>query len=221
MRPSVGFRPTRPDHAAGMRIEPPASVPICNGPNPAAPAAPAPDEDPPGVWAGFQALRVMPCSGQSPGDFQPYSVVVVLPTITAPAAFNPTTAGASSATGAASLVRLPRRVGKPATSTRSFTVHGHAIQHSERASDAPAHFAFSGGFDRARVQHGERVERGVQARDAFGDGLQHLHGAEHAAGVERQHVLGGQQSGVGSWHGLFPIRCVRAQHGARRRRCKP
>ncbi len=124
MRPSVGFRPTRPDHAAGMRIEPPASVPICNGPNPAAPAAPAPDEEPPGVWAGFHALRVMPCNGQSPGDFQPYSVVVVLPTITAPAAFNPTTAGASSGTGAGSLVRLPRRVGKPATSTRSFTVQG-------------------------------------------------------------------------------------------------
>src|SRR5579859_5662059 len=123
-RPSVGFRPTRPLHAAGMRIEPPASVPICNGPKPAAPAAPAPEDEPPVVCAGFQALRVMPFSGQSPGDFQPYSVVVVLPTMTAPAAFRPTTAGASSATGLGSEVRLPRRVGNPATSTRSFTVHG-------------------------------------------------------------------------------------------------
>src|SRR5579859_183371 len=98
-RPSVGFRPTRPLQAAGMRIEPPASVPICNGPKPAV------------VCAGFQALRVMPFSGQSPGDFQPYSVVVVLPTMTAPAAFRPTTAGASSATGLGSEVRLPRLVG--------------------------------------------------------------------------------------------------------------
>ncbi len=48
-RPKVGFSPTRPHHAAGMRIEPPASVPICSGPNPAAPAAPAPDDEPPVV----------------------------------------------------------------------------------------------------------------------------------------------------------------------------
>ena len=74
--------------------------------------------------SGFHGLRVMPCSGQSPGDFQPNSVVVVLPMITAPAAFSPTTAGASSVTGVGSVRRLPRRVGKPATSTRSFTVHG-------------------------------------------------------------------------------------------------
>jgi hypothetical protein len=64
----------------------------------------------------------MPCSGQSPGDFQPYSVVVVLPMMTAPAAFSPTTLGASSLTGAGSDRREPRRVGNPATSTRSFTV---------------------------------------------------------------------------------------------------
>src|SRR5580692_7015077 len=107
-----------------MRIEPPASVPICNGPNPAAPAAPAPEDEPPVVTSGFHGLRVMPCSGQSPGDFQPNSVVVVLPTITAPAAFRPTTLGASSVTGVGSVARLPRRVGNPARSTRSFTVQG-------------------------------------------------------------------------------------------------
>ena len=66
----------------------------------------------------------MPCNGLSPGVFQPNSVVVVLPRITAPAAFRPTTMGASSCTGVASVVRLPRRVGKPATSTRSLTVVG-------------------------------------------------------------------------------------------------
>src|ERR1700750_2347552 len=66
----------------------------------------------------------MPCSGQSPGDFQPTSVVVVLPRITAPAAFSPTTMGASSGTGSGLVVRLPRRVGKPARSPRSLTVAG-------------------------------------------------------------------------------------------------
>ncbi len=123
-RPKLGFSPTTPHHAAGMRIEPPASVPTCSGPKQAAAAAPAPAEEPPGVMSVFQGLRVMPCSGQSPGLFQPYSVVVVLPTITAPAARSPVTSGASSATAAASVSRLPRRVGSPATSTRSLTVTG-------------------------------------------------------------------------------------------------
>jgi len=36
-------------HAGGMRTEPPASVPTCNGPNAAAPAAPAPEDEPPVV----------------------------------------------------------------------------------------------------------------------------------------------------------------------------
>src|ERR1700709_2948711 len=108
-----------------MRTDPPASVPMCSGPKPAAPAAPAPDDEPPVVYAGFHGLRVMPCSGQSPGDFQPNSVVVVLPMITAPAAFNPATIGASSVTGSALVVRLQRRVGKPASASRSLTVHAH------------------------------------------------------------------------------------------------
>ena len=58
-----------PDQAAGMRMEPPASVPTCSGPKPAAAAAAAPAEEPPGVCAVFQGLRVMPLSGQSPGAF--------------------------------------------------------------------------------------------------------------------------------------------------------
>ena len=74
-----------------MRMEPPASVPMCSGPKHAAPAAPAPEELPPVVCAGFHGLRVMPCSGQSPGVFHPNSVVVVLPRITHPAARNPAT----------------------------------------------------------------------------------------------------------------------------------
>ena len=65
-RPKLGLSPTTPDQAAGMRMEPPASVPICKGPKPAAAAAAAPEEEPPGVCAGFQGLRVMPVAGQSP-----------------------------------------------------------------------------------------------------------------------------------------------------------
>ena len=91
-----------------------------------------------GRVAGFHGLRVMPCSGQSPGDFQPNSVVVVLPRMTAPAAFSPATIGASSGTGSALVVRLPRRVGKPARSTRSFTVHGTPSRMPIGRPDSPA-----------------------------------------------------------------------------------
>ena len=66
----------------------------------------------------------MPLSGQSPGDFQPNSVVVVLPRMTAPDSLSPVTDGASSVAGVVSVVRLPRRVGKPAMFSRSFTVAG-------------------------------------------------------------------------------------------------
>ena len=103
---------------------PPASVPRCSGANPAAQAAAAPDDEPPGLASVSHGLRVMPCSGQSPGDFQPNSVVVVFPNSTAPCASRPSTAGASSAAGVVGVVRLPRRVGSPATSIRSLIVTG-------------------------------------------------------------------------------------------------
>jgi hypothetical protein len=46
--------------AAGMRIEPPLSVPVASVVVPAASAAAAPPEEPPGVFFGFQGLRVTP-----------------------------------------------------------------------------------------------------------------------------------------------------------------
>lgn len=46
-RPWVGLRPTTPQSAAGLRIEPPVSVPIAPKQSPAATAAPAPLDDPP------------------------------------------------------------------------------------------------------------------------------------------------------------------------------
>ena len=48
-RPRLGLRPTRPQQAAGMRIEPPPSLPCATGTMPAATAAAEPPEEPPGV----------------------------------------------------------------------------------------------------------------------------------------------------------------------------
>ena len=61
----LGFRPTMPHQAAGMRTEPPMSVPSASGTQPAATAAPEPPEEPPGVPLGFHGLRVTPQSGLS------------------------------------------------------------------------------------------------------------------------------------------------------------
>jgi hypothetical protein len=61
-RPRVGFSPKRPLQAAGMRIEPAASVACANGTTPAATAAPAPPLDPPALRSGSHGLRVAPYS---------------------------------------------------------------------------------------------------------------------------------------------------------------
>jgi len=59
----VGFIPGSPEYDDGMRIDPPPSLPVHAGNNPAATAAAEPPDDPPGVRSVFHGLRVMPCSG--------------------------------------------------------------------------------------------------------------------------------------------------------------
>jgi len=101
IRPWVGLSPTRPQKAAGMRTDPPRSLPIVKGPNPAATAAAPPDVDPPGVRARFQGFRAVPCWLLMPDARQPRSGIVVLPSRTAPASSNRAAGGASVGDGAA------------------------------------------------------------------------------------------------------------------------
>ena len=56
MAPRVGFSPTRPQQAAGTRIEPPASVAWAIATIPAATAAAAPPEEPPGRSGGIERV---------------------------------------------------------------------------------------------------------------------------------------------------------------------
>jgi len=85
MRPKLGLRPTTPDQAAGMRTEPPMSVPSASGTQPAATAAPDPPEEPPGVRDESHGLRVTPQSRLCVKLEYANSGVVVLPTMMAPA----------------------------------------------------------------------------------------------------------------------------------------
>src|SRR2546421_10108087 len=111
-----------PEKPAGIRIDPPPSVPRCRHPIPSAAATAAPPLDPPEVRCAFHGLRVIPVSGESQTAFQPNSGVVVLPRRTAPASRKRPTAGASSLQGwLASVLREPRNVGQPLVRMISLT----------------------------------------------------------------------------------------------------
>src|SRR6185437_12385518 len=90
-RPKVGFRPTMPQRLAGIRIEPPVSLPVAAMQKPAATAAAEPPEEPPGTRSVFHGLRVGGVTVP-----QAYSCVVVLPRKTAPALRSRATAAAST-----------------------------------------------------------------------------------------------------------------------------
>jgi hypothetical protein len=112
--PSVGLNPTTPQKDAGMRIEPPASVPVAMGTAPAASVAPEPALEPPGFFAGSHGLRVTPVRGELPVPFQPNSGVVVFPITIAPPSTSRATIGEDVAAGSSELVSDPFPVGSPA-----------------------------------------------------------------------------------------------------------
>jgi hypothetical protein len=113
MRPRVPLRPTRPQHAAGIRIEPPPSFAWAIGTIPAAVALALPPEEPPGVRDGSHGLRAGPKRSGSVTGRIPSSGVFVLPTMIAPASRSRRTS-ALSASGTKSpmqfiapVVRMP------------------------------------------------------------------------------------------------------------------
>ena len=63
MRPRLGFSPTIPQNDAGMRTDPPMSVPSASATQPVATATAEPPDEPPQVLDGSQGLRVSPHSG--------------------------------------------------------------------------------------------------------------------------------------------------------------
>src|SRR5436190_18698591 len=127
-----------------MRTEPPPSVPIPSGPRPAATAAPAPPDEPPGVTAGFHGLRVTPLSGVSVTPLWPNSELVLCANTIAPASRSRATAGASASDGVLSVSLLPIEAGQPLTRTSSLIETGtpsiadSALPFFQRRSEARA-----------------------------------------------------------------------------------
>src|SRR5438309_3346532 len=85
IRPRLGFNPTSPQHEAGIRIEPPPSLPCPRATIPEATAAAVPPDEPPAVRERSHGLRVGPNWRGSVVGSSPHSGVLVLRPRIAPA----------------------------------------------------------------------------------------------------------------------------------------
>src|SRR5215218_2394311 len=85
IRPGVGRIDATSQKLAGVRTEPPKSVPCASGTKPAATATAEPPDEPPEVSATSNGLRVGPHRRLVHTAPKPNSGVLVLPMITAPA----------------------------------------------------------------------------------------------------------------------------------------
>ena len=116
--------PKTPLKLAGIRMEPPPSLPVAMVQRPAARAAPAPPLEPPGEWLVFQGLRQGSLTLFSVVPDCPNSGVLVFPRTIAPAALTRSTT-MESISGVRSRNRYePRVVGMPLLISRSLMEMG-------------------------------------------------------------------------------------------------
>src|SRR5271166_1805366 len=94
MRPYVPLKPTTPQHAAGDRQEPMASVSSVAQHMPLATAAADPLDEPPAIKSGFQGFLTGPKQLSSPVVPIPSVCMFVFPMMTAPASLNLVTGAA-------------------------------------------------------------------------------------------------------------------------------
>ena len=187
---------------------------------PAATAAAAPPDDPPGVLAGFQGLRVMPVSGLSVTPFQPNSGVVVLPSSTASASRSRATTGASSFHGPlGSTVFEPLKVGQPLVSSRSLIETGtpssapRGSPFIQRASDSFAAASASGAMKQNAFSTGLSLSMRCKAARVTSSGEARLaryrRSSSVADRVSRSDAMG---SGEWCWNKLQLNVCVPTFH---------
>ena len=117
---TVGRNPTTLPHAAGLRSEPPVSLPSAVATMRQASATAAPPLDPPALRPRPHGLRVTPYTWLKVCEPAPNSGVLVLPTATAPAAFMRATSNESAAGRCPANSGDPYVVVKSAVSVRSL-----------------------------------------------------------------------------------------------------
>ncbi len=125
-RPNEAFMPNVPHHAAGIRMEPPASVPSANGTSPSATAAALPPDEPPAFLVRSKGFLVGPKSGLSQVPRKPMTGLLVLPMTIAPSrSTRSTNTQRASMTVPASARTPPNVDGQPGLkSNRSFIAVG-------------------------------------------------------------------------------------------------
>ncbi len=140
IRPYAVFSPVTPQQAAGMRTDPPVSVPNATSASPVATATADPDDDPPGSRRGSSGFIGVPDQWFTPFADQHSSVSPVLPTIRAPASRAEATTAASIWAGSAisATTGHPAVVGTPATSMQSLTAsRGPSPSLASRSTQVP------------------------------------------------------------------------------------
>ena len=120
----MGFSPTIPLALAGLRTDPPVSVPSASGKKPAASPAPEPEEEPPGWWSVFHGLRAGGNGRSKLGPPMANSWVDSLPITMAPAWRSLPTTTASAAAILSTRIFEWLVVGRPATSMMSLIPTG-------------------------------------------------------------------------------------------------
>src|SRR5579862_7211833 len=137
-RPRDGLRPKRPQQEAGIRIEPPPSLPCATGQSPAAVAAAAPPLEPPGVRAVSHGFRQTPLSSDSVIAIVPNSGVLVFPRTTKPASRILRTTAVSNDGTLSARAFVEYVVRSPAVSFRSLIGIGTPANGPSRGSRAAA-----------------------------------------------------------------------------------
>jgi hypothetical protein len=155
-----------PHSAAGWRIEPPVSVPVAAGARRAATAAAEPPEEPPGTRRGS--------TGSSPGRRSEVSLdepianssMLVLPSVTMPAAFERSiTCGVVGATKFSSIFE-PQVVSQPSAQKMSLCASGMPVSGRPRRATLRASAARACGERFLGIDGDEGVEPGIERVDA-------------------------------------------------------
>src|SRR6185369_8680328 len=215
IRPQVVFSPATPQHAAGMRTEPPVSVPSATSASPRATTTAEPLDEPPGTSAASSGFTGVPSASLMPLSSQHSSVSAVVPTIRPPARRTAATHGASAAAGVSGVASEPTLVGRPATAIASLTAtrgpssgppgaSSRTTQPSVRRT-APVSLPAAAGrlavghLDQHALQLGQpqvdHVRRGVRVLRV---GLGHLLGHLEPGAQRQPHVVDGRQPRLGA-----------------------
>ncbi len=195
-RPKVGFSPTMPQKLAGMRIEPPPSVPTCSAPIPSAAATAAPPLEPPGVRgdvpgvAGDVAQRVV-------GDALPAELgrgraaEQHRPRLAQPCRRRRVGRGRRMALGGVAAAARGPAAGQDQVLDR----RGHTVEQAQGLATPPARLRFPSRRQRGlAVDQAEGVDPVVPALDPVQAGLGRLDRRQLLAPVEPQ-----QRGGARGW----------------------